>query len=123
MSNLGLPSSGGAASVNPRNIGQGLFAVPNNLQRVYEYGLFSTGSSAAATNLASFGPLKLFGYNDQQNGPGFTASSVSETNMVVGSLAPGGETYEVTAIAMEILGATNAAILLADKIGRASCRE
>lgn len=115
MSNLGLPTTG-SGQTNPRLLGagSGLFSVPNTLQRVYEYGLYSSAKIAAATNLASFGPLKLFGYNDQQIGPGFSAGSQSETNMVVGSLAPGGETYEVSAMACEILGDTNVGILAGD---------
>jgi hypothetical protein len=94
---------------------QGLFSVPTGIQRLYEYGLYSAARFAAATNLAGAATIRLFSYSQGQLGPGFAVnSSVSETNMQVGSIAPGNETYEVTSISLEVFGDTNVAVLMGD---------
>lgn len=107
---LGLPSTGTSAPRAGMMLGpqQGLFSVPTGIQRLYEYGLYSTVRIAAASNFAAQATLRAFSYGLNQQGPGFAAvSSVSETNMQVGAIAPGNETYEVTAISAEIFGDTN----------------
>ncbi len=114
---LGLPSTGGAAPHQIQRLAnQGLFAVPTGIQRLYEYGLYSAGQFAAATNMTGQATTRLFAYALGQAGPGFAGgvSSVSETNMPVGAIAPGNETYEVTALSFEIHGATNVAPLHLD---------
>lgn len=114
---LGLPTTGGAAPHTLHKLNnQGLFAVPTGIQRLYEYGLFSTGRFAAGANISGAATTRLFSYSTGQPGPGFAGvnSSVSETNMQVGSIAPGNETYEVTAISFEIFGDTNVAVLMGD---------
>lgn len=113
---LGLPSTGGSAPHQGRLLpNQGLFAVPNAIQRVYEYDLYSSASYGAGSNMAGQATTRLFSYALGAAGPGFAGNStISETNMPVGALAPGGETYEVTAIALEIFGNANIAPLIAD---------
>lgn len=117
MSDLALPSSGTAAPHQIQRLpGQGLFAVPTGIQRLYEYDLYSAGRFAAGTNLNGQAVTRLFTYSQTQVGPGYAGvnSSVSETNMLVGSIAPGNETYEVTALAFEIFGDANVAVLMGD---------
>ncbi len=115
---LGLPSTGGSAPRGPTPLphGQGWFAVPTGIQRLYEYGLYSSGRFAAATNLNGQATTRLFTYAQGTAGPGYAGvvSSVSETNQQVGSMAPGNETYEVTAISFEIFGDGNVAPLIGD---------
>jgi len=116
MSDFGLPSTGTSA---PRGLtklsNQGLFAVPTGVQRLYEYGLYSSGRFAGGTNLNGQATTRLFTYGQGTAGPGYTVvSSVSETNMQVGAIAPGNETYEVTALSFEIFGDANVAPLMGD---------
>lgn len=114
---LGMPSTGTSA---PRGgllgVNQGLFAIPTGLQRLYEFGLYSSARFAAAVNLNSQAITRLFSYSITQVGPGYGGvnSSISETNMVVGGFAPGGETYEVSAMSLEIFGDANVAPLIGD---------
>ena len=109
---FGLPASGSGGGVIP---GQGLFSVPNSIQRVYEFALFSTYRFPAATNLNVNGDARLFQVPIQSTGQGFSSPmSISDTNMRVGAIAPGDSTYEVSAIAAEIFGATSVAPLVAD---------
>lgn len=99
---FGLPASGSGGGIIP---GQGLFAVPNSIQRVYEFALYSTFQFAAATPLGANGDARLFQVPIQGTGQGFGfPMSISETNMRVGAIAPGDQTYEVSAISAEILG-------------------
>lgn len=115
MRDFGLPSTGGSAphSLNRLN-NQGLFAVPTGIQRLYEYGLFSTARFAAAGSISGT-TTRLFTIGQNGTGQGFTVqASVSETNMIIGAIAPGNETYEVSAISCEIYGATNVAPLIGD---------
>jgi predicted aldo/keto reductase-like oxidoreductase len=82
------------------------------VQRIYEYDLYSTFRVPAAGALAQPSRLFVTGINNQ--GQGFANPlTVSETNMQVGAIAPGNETYEVSAIAAEIFGA--AALARADE--------
>lgn len=115
MNNLGLPTTGGTAPhVGQRLQNQGLFAVPTGIQRLYEYGLYSSARFAASATVSGI-TTRLFTYGQGTQGPGYTAvSSVSETNMQVGAIAPGNETYEVTALSCEIFGDTNVAVLMGD---------
>lgn len=118
MSNIGVPSTGGLAPhLKPLGPQQGWFAVPTGVQRLYEYDLYSTGRIAAATNINGFPEVRLFGYAEGAAFPGGaagTTASVSETNMQVGGIAPGNETYDVTAIAFEVFGDSNVAVLRGD---------
>lgn len=119
LSALGIPSTGGNAPNGPGSKlpgQQGYFSVPTGIQRLFEYGLFSTARYAAATNMNGQQMTRLFSYGQNQVGPGFAGvtSSVSETNVQVGSLAPGNETYEVTALSLEIFGDANVAVLMGD---------
>lgn len=113
---FGLPTTGGSAPHSRgAPLGYGLFSVPTGIQRLYEFGLYSSCNIAAAVNLNSLATIRLFAYSVTQLGPGYAVvSSVSETNMVVGGFAPGGETYEVSAISAEIFGAANVAPLMGD---------
>jgi len=114
---LGLPSTGGQAPHQIQRLAnQGLFAVPTGIQRLYEYGLYSTGRFNAATNMNGQAVTRLFSYSQGQAFPGTAGpvASVSETNMQVGSIAPGNETYEVTALSFEIFGDANVAPLHLD---------
>ncbi len=115
MSNLGIPTAGGLSPhVLNRLPNQGLFAVPTGIQRLYEYGLYSSARFAAAATVSGL-TVRLFTYGQGTAGPGYAAvSSVSETNVQVGSIAPGNETYEVTALSCEIFGDTNVAVLMGD---------
>lgn len=115
MSNLGLPTTGGTAPhVGQRLQNQGLFSVPTGIQRLYEYGLYSAARFAAGATVSGI-TVRLFTYGQGTTGPGFAAtSSVSETNMQIGAIAPGNETYEVTALSTEIFGDTNVAVLMGD---------
>jgi hypothetical protein len=115
MSNLGLPTSGGSAPhVSSRLSNQGLFSVPTGIQRLYEYGVYSSARFALGATVSGI-TVRLFTYGQGTTGPGFAAtSSVSETNMQVGAMAPGNETYEVTSLACEIFGDTNVAVAMAD---------
>lgn len=95
--------------------GKGYFNVPTGLQRLYEYDLYSSFRYAAATNINGAVKSQFFGYNQSAGtGGSFASVSLSETNMVIAAMTPGGESYEVSAIAMEILGATNVTPLIAD---------
>jgi hypothetical protein len=117
FSELGVPSTGGSAPhTRGGTLGYGLFAVPTGIQRLYEFGLFSSGRIAAGVNLNSLATVRLFTYSQTQPGPGYGGvnSSVSETNMVVGGFAPGGETYEVQSCAVELFGDANVAPLAGD---------
>ena len=114
---LGLPSTGGASSRSSMNLphGQGMFAIPTGVQCLYEYDLYSSGRFAAATNLNGQATTRLFTYAQGTAGPGFAVvSSVSETNMQVGAITPGNETYEVTAVSLEIFGDNAVAPLVGD---------
>lgn len=117
LQELGLPSTGTSA---PRGgylgEGKGLFAIPTGIQRIYEFGLYSTLRVAAGTNLNGASQVRLFNYANGNPGPGYAGvnSSISETNMIVSGFAPGGETYEVSAISLEIFGDANAAPLMGD---------
>lgn len=103
--NFGLPSTGGMApQLRYLQHNQGYFAMPLAVQRIYEYDLYSTFRLPAAGALAQPSRLFVTGINNQ--GQGFANPlTVSETNMQVGAIAPGNETYEVSAIACEIFGA------------------
>ena len=91
------------------------FAPPLGVQRLYEFGLYSSYHYAAATNMANLAQSQLFTYTNGGTGvAGFATASVSETNMYVGSQLPGGESYECAGVAVEVLGGTNAAILMGD---------
>ena len=58
---LGLPSTGGQAPHQIQRLAnQGLFAVPTGIQRLYEYGLYSTGRFNAATNMNGQAVTRLF---------------------------------------------------------------
>lgn len=113
---LGLPSTGTNAPHGGRLPGnQGLFAVPTGIQRLYEYGLYSSARFGAAANMNGQPTTRLFAYGLGTQGPGYVVnSSISETNVQVGAIAPGNETYEVTAISMEVFGDANVAVLLGD---------
>lgn len=113
---LGIPTTGGNAphQIN-RLLNQGLFAVPTGIQRLYEYGLFSSARFAAGSNLAGQATTRLFTYAQGTTGPGYAGvSSISETNMQVGAIAPGNETYEVTALSVEVFGDGSTAVLMGD---------
>ena len=101
---FGMPSTGGnAPQLKLLGANQGLFAVPLGVQRVYEYDLFSTVRLVAGGALAQTSRLFVVGLNSQ--GQGFANPlTVSETNMTIGAIAPGNETYEVSAIACEVYG-------------------
>lgn len=116
LSELGLPSTGGSAPHGRGSpLGYGLFSVPTGIQRLYEFGLYSSARIIAATNLNSLATIRLFSYSVQSAGPGYAVvTSVSETNMIVGGFAPGGETYEVSAVSFEIFGDANVAPLMGD---------
>lgn len=107
----------GVPTMNPRTPlpgNQGLFFVPTGVQRVAEQGLWSTIRFAAAANVAGF-PGRLFSTALTQTGQGFANPlSLSETNVVVGSFVPGGETYDVTALAAEVYGLSAVAPLIGD---------
>lgn len=113
---LGLPTTGGSAPHSAQRLpNQGLFAVPTGIQRLYEYGLYSSAQFAALANMNGQPATRLFSYGLGTAGPGFAVgSSISETNVQVGAIAPGNETYEVTAISMEIFGASNVGVLMGD---------
>src|SRR3990167_7555224 len=114
---LGLPSTGGQAPHQIQRLAnQGLFAVPTGIQRLYEYGLYSTGRFNAATNMNGQAATRLFSYSQGQAFPGTAGpvASVSETNMQDGSIAPGNETYGVTALSFEIFADANVAPLHLD---------
>lgn len=114
MSPFGTPSGGSAPRTTPLPGNQGYFSVPTGIQRLAEQGLWSTLRFAAGSNVAGF-PGRLFSTGLTNTGSGFANPlSISETNMVVGSFVPGGETYDVNAIAAEVYGATNVAPLPAD---------
>jgi hypothetical protein len=110
---LGVPSTTGAAGYLPD---QGLFHVPTGIQRIYEWGLYSSYRFTAGTTLGTLGTPRLFQLSQQQTGQGYTSSalSISETNMIVGAIAPGDDSYQVSAISCEIYGATNVAPLPGD---------
>jgi hypothetical protein len=114
MANFGIPSSGGQAP-SVRNLpgNQGLFSVPLNVQRLFEHSIYSTAKFAAAGALGQ--TMRFFTVAQGNAGQGFTSQlTVSETNMLVGAQAPGGESYEITAISVEIYGASAIAPLTND---------
>lgn len=110
-----MPSSGGLVPG-----GKGHFQIPTGVQRLYQFDLFSTYKYAAGT-ISGLAESNFFGYTSSQAGGGFTTVSVSETNVVTANMAPGGETYEVNAIAAEIMGAGSVAPLIADMRGLMRC--
>lgn len=117
LQSIGLPSTGGNAPASRSLPGQqGFFQVPTGIQRLFEYGLYSSARFAAATNMNGQATTRLFSYAQGQVGPGYAGvnSSISETNVQVGALAPGNETYEVTALSLEVFGDANAAPLMGD---------
>ena len=114
MSALGLPSTN-ASSRGQYLPNQGLFAVPLGVQRLYEFGLYSTVRFAAAVNMNGQQTSRLFTYTQNTVASGFAVqASVSETNQLVASQLPGGESYEVTAVSIEVFGDNNTAVLLGD---------
>ena len=92
-----------------------LFFPPTNVTRTYEYDLYSSGRFAAGGTVSGQN-IGLFNYAQNQAGPGYlgVASSVSETNVDVGGLMPGGQTFNVSAIALEIYGDAGTAPLIGD---------
>lgn len=113
MSDFGLPSSS-IAGPNSKEGLPGLFALPTNVVRTFEYDLYSSARYAAGATISGIN-TQLFTYAQGTAGPGYAAaSSVSETNVEVGGMMPGGQTFNVTAIAFEIYGDAGAAPLIGD---------
>ena len=109
---LGVPSTTASSGYLPD---QGLFHVPTGIQRVYEWGLYSSYRFGAAVSLLSLGTPRLFQLSQNQTGQGYLSPlSISETNMVVGAIAPGDDSYQVSAISCEMYGSTNVAPLPGD---------
>ena len=100
---FGIPSNGGGKPLSHLP-GQGAFAIPTNVQRIAEQGLWSTFSFAPGTSVSGTNP-RFFSVQLGAAGQGFAAMSFSETNQQVANQCPGDETYEISAIAAEILGA------------------
>ena len=111
---FGIPGVGAGSSA--RHIpGQGGFAIPSGVQRLAEMGLWSTYRFPAGTAITGTVP-RLFSVQLGAQGQGFNTAglSFSETNQQVANQAPGDETYEISAIACEVYGATNVAPLIGD---------
>lgn len=101
---FGIPG-GGASRPLTHLPNQGAFAIPTNVQRIAEQGLWSTFRFPAATSISGTNP-RFFSVQLGATGQGFASSlSFSETNQQVANQAPGDETYEISAIAAEVLGA------------------
>lgn len=112
---FGLPSTGGNAPNVNRVLapGQGLFEIPTGIQRLAEYTLYSTVKIAAAANVAGQ-EFRFFSSGLSMQGQGFTFMSYSETNVQVGAMIPGGESYQVSSLACEVFGASGVAPLIGD---------
>jgi hypothetical protein len=101
---FGIPSTGGGKPLNHLP-GQGAFAIPTNVQRIAEQGLWSSFRFPAGTSISGTNP-RFFSVQLGAQGQGFLSPmSFSETNQQVANQCPGDETYEISAIAAEILGA------------------
>lgn len=110
---FGLPASSVSGPNGKENL-PGLFAPPTNVVRSFEYDLFSSGRIAAGGTISGT-QMQFFNYALGTAGPGFAAvSSVSETNVDVGGMMPGGQTFNVTAVAVEIYGDAGTAPLIGD---------
>jgi len=113
MASFGIPGTGRGS--NARHIpGQGGFAIPSGIQRLAEQGLHSSFRFPAAAAISGTVP-RLFSVQLGAVGQGFAQQlSISETNQQIANQAPGDETYEISALACEIYGATNVAPLVGD---------
>lgn len=111
-----MPTTGGSAPASKPLPGMpgGLFAVPTGIQRIAEYALYSMCRMAAGAVVGGT-VFRLFSVGQNNTGLGFANPlSISETNMQVGAIAPGNETYEVTAISAEVYSNGGAAPLTTD---------
>ena len=108
---FGLPGIvAGAANFLP---GQGQFVVPNIAQRVAEQATYSTYRFPAGTAISSNSDYRFFQVGRSQAGQGFgsTALSISETNLTTNGMLSGSETFEVSAIAAEVVGGVTSGVV------------
>ena len=112
--NLGTPGNQIVGPSGGDNKTPHLFFPPTNVTRTFEYDLYSSGRFAAGATVSGQ-LMMLFNYTQGSTGPGYAAvSSVSETNVEVGGMMPGGQTFNVSSIAFEIYGDAGTAPLIGD---------
>jgi hypothetical protein len=116
---LGIPGSASNANLAP---GQGYFSVPTGIQRIAEQATYSTLRFAAGVNVSGSTDNRFFSSGLNQPGTFTSPQSISETNLSTNGMLSGAETFEVSALACEVFGATNVAVLrndllLAQRIG------
>lgn len=109
---FGLPGviAGGANFVP----GQGQFTVPNIAQRVAEQATYSTYRFPAGTAIGNSSDFRFFQVGRAQNGQGYasgTTLSISETNLTTNGMLSGSETFEVSAIAAEVMGGVTSGVV------------